>query len=71
VLPEYRGRGYVDEILAEVTRILAIEAGATAIHADTDLGNQPMAAAFERLGYRNFGRRLVLSASLAPEDTSG
>jgi ribosomal protein S18 acetylase RimI-like enzyme len=71
VLPEYRGHGYVDEILAEVTRILATEAGATAIHADTDLGNQPMAAAFERLGYRNFGRRLVLSAPPAPKDTSG
>jgi ribosomal protein S18 acetylase RimI-like enzyme len=71
VLPDHRGHGYVDEILAEVTRILATEAGATAIHADTDLGNQPMAAAFERLGYRNFGRRLVLSAPLPPKDTSG
>jgi RimJ/RimL family protein N-acetyltransferase len=62
VLPEHRGHGYVDEILAEITRILAAEAGATVIHADTDLDNRPMAAAFERAGYRNFGRRLVLSA---------
>jgi RimJ/RimL family protein N-acetyltransferase len=62
VLPEQRGHGYVDEILAEITRILAAEAGATIIHADTDLENRPMAAAFERAGYRNFGRRLVLSA---------
>ena len=62
VLPEQRGHGYVDEILAEITRILATEAGATVIHADTDLENRPMAAAFERAGYRNFGRRLVLSA---------
>jgi RimJ/RimL family protein N-acetyltransferase len=62
VLPEHRGRGYVDEILAEITRILAVEAGAAAIDADTDLGNLPMAAAFERAGYRNTGRRLVLSA---------
>ena len=62
VLPGQRGHGYVDEILAEITRILATEAGATVIHADTDLENRPMAAAFERAGYRNFGRRLVLSA---------
>jgi RimJ/RimL family protein N-acetyltransferase len=62
VLPEHRGHGYVDEILAEITRILAAEAGATVIHADTDLENRPMAAAFERAGYRTFGRRLVLSA---------
>jgi RimJ/RimL family protein N-acetyltransferase len=62
VLPEQRGHGYVDEILAEITRILVTEAGATVIHADTDLENHPMAAAFDRAGYRNFGRRLVLSA---------
>jgi RimJ/RimL family protein N-acetyltransferase len=62
VLPEHRGHGYVDEILAEITRILAVEAGATVIHADTDLTNRPMAAAFERAGYRCSGRRLVLSA---------
>jgi RimJ/RimL family protein N-acetyltransferase len=62
VLPEHRGHGYVDEILAEITRVLAAEADAAAIGADTDLGNLPMAAAFERAGYRNVGRRLVLSA---------
>ena len=62
VLPDQRGHGYVDEILAEITRILATEAGATVIHADTDLENRPMAAAFERAGYKNFGRRVVLSA---------
>jgi len=62
VVPGHRGHGYVDEILAEVTRILVAEAGATAIHADTDLENPPMAAAFERVGYRITGRRLVLSA---------
>jgi RimJ/RimL family protein N-acetyltransferase len=63
VLPEHRGHGYVDEILAEVTRTLTVQARASTIHADTDLGNQPMAASFERAGYRNFGRRLVLSAT--------
>jgi GNAT superfamily N-acetyltransferase len=62
VLPEHRGHGYIDDILAETTRILAAEADTEVIHADTDLANRPMAAAFERAGYRNFGRRVVLSA---------
>jgi len=62
VLPEHRGHGYADEILDEITRVLVAEAGATKIHADTDLANRPMAAAFARAGYVNIGRRLVLSA---------
>jgi RimJ/RimL family protein N-acetyltransferase len=62
VLPEHRGHGYADDIVAEITRVLVAEAGADIIHADTDLANRPMAAAFERAGYRNFARRLVLSA---------
>ena len=64
VLPGHRGRGYIDDILAEVTRILAAEAGAEVIHADTDVANTPMAAAFERAGYRHTARRVVLSAPL-------
>ncbi|PZT69026.1 GNAT family N-acetyltransferase [Streptomyces sp. SW4] len=62
VLPEHRGNGHVDDLLAETTRLLAEEAGAGLVRADTDLSNRPMAAAFERLGYRAFARRLVLSA---------
>jgi GNAT superfamily N-acetyltransferase len=62
VLPEHRGRGHADEILGEITRILAAEAAPERIRADTDLANRPMAAAFERVGYRNHARRLVLSA---------
>ena len=62
VVPEHRGHGYVDEILAAITRFLATEIDAQVIRADTDLVNRPMAAAFERAGYRNFARRLVLSA---------
>ena len=62
VLPEHRGHGYIDDILAETTRVLVAETGTEVIQADTDLANQPMAAAFERLGYVNFGRRVVLSA---------
>jgi RimJ/RimL family protein N-acetyltransferase len=66
VLPEHRGRGYIDEILAETTRVLVAEAGAGVIHADTDLANRPMAAAFERAGYVNTSRRVVLSAPIMP-----
>ncbi|MER6349224.1 GNAT family N-acetyltransferase [Streptomyces sp. NPDC001595] len=62
VLPEQRGQGYVDDLIAEITRLLAEEAGADVVRADTDLANGPTAAAFTRLGYRNFARRLVLSA---------
>ena len=61
VVPEMRGRGYVDDLLGEITRIL-IDAGAERIVADTDTTNVPMARAFERAGYRNFAIRLVLSA---------
>ncbi|KAA2264292.1 GNAT family N-acetyltransferase [Solihabitans fulvus] len=63
VLPEFRGRGYVDDLLGEITRSLA-EGGAERIAADTDTTNLPMAAAFERAGYRNFAVRLVLSESV-------
>jgi RimJ/RimL family protein N-acetyltransferase len=66
VLPEHRGDGYSGEILAEITRILAAEAGATAIRADTDLANRPMAAALTQAGYRTTGCRLVLSAAGSP-----
>jgi GNAT superfamily N-acetyltransferase len=62
VLPEHRGHGYAREILAEITRILVAEAGASLIEADTDLANRPMAAAFEQAGYRNSAFHLVLSA---------
>jgi RimJ/RimL family protein N-acetyltransferase len=50
VVPEHRGRGYVDEILAEGTRILAAQ-DVPRIRAATDLGNMPMVHAFARLGY--------------------
>ncbi|MCP2312493.1 GNAT family N-acetyltransferase [Kitasatospora paracochleata] len=63
VVPELRGRGLVDGLLAEITRSHA-ERGASRIGADTDLGNTPMAAAFERAGYRAHGVRLVLREPL-------
>ncbi|MEV0612301.1 GNAT family N-acetyltransferase [Nonomuraea sp. NPDC050404] len=61
VVPEQRGHGYADDLLAEITRFHAGR-GVRRIVADTDAGNVPMARAFERAGYRNFAIRLVLSA---------
>ncbi|WP_328329126.1 GNAT family N-acetyltransferase [Kribbella sp. NBC_00382] len=60
VLAEHRGNGYCDDLLAEITHLL-VETGADRIRADTDLTNKPMAASFERLGYRNHAVRMVAS----------
>ncbi|KQV24018.1 MULTISPECIES: GNAT family N-acetyltransferase [unclassified Kitasatospora] len=60
VVPKMRGRGYADELLGEITRFHAAR-GAERIGADTDRDNRPMAACFDRAGYRNFGVRLVLT----------
>ena len=60
VVPEQRGHGYVDDLLAEGTAVLAAE-GAEVIRADTDAGNAPMAASFARAGYRVVGRRIVMT----------
>ena len=56
VLPAHRGHGYIDELLAEGTRVLAGQDGVERIRAATDLGNVPMAKSFARLGYVNFER---------------
>ncbi|ADB34991.1 GCN5-related N-acetyltransferase [Kribbella flavida DSM 17836] len=60
VLAEHRGHRYSDDLLAEGTHVL-VGAGAERIRADTDLTNRPMAACFERLGYRNHAVRMVAS----------
>jgi GNAT superfamily N-acetyltransferase len=57
VLPEHRGNGYIDEIPAEGTRILAAR-DVPRIRAATDFGNTPMANSFRRLGYVNFERTI-------------
>ncbi|AWZ06219.1 MULTISPECIES: GNAT family N-acetyltransferase [unclassified Streptomyces] len=62
VVPEQRGRGLIDEILAEITRFHAAE-GAERITATTDTVNAPMAAAFTRAGYEITEIRLVLEPS--------
>ncbi|MEW1690037.1 GNAT family N-acetyltransferase [Streptomyces sp. NPDC091265] len=58
VLPAHRGHRYIDDLLAEGTRVLAGQEGVQRIRAATDLGNVPMAKSFERLGYVNFERAL-------------
>jgi hypothetical protein len=60
VLPEHRGNGYIDGILAEGTRVLA-EAGAPHIRASTDVGNVPMANAFARGRYTAFARLINMA----------
>jgi RimJ/RimL family protein N-acetyltransferase len=60
VLPTHRGNGYIDDILAEGTRILAKE-DVPRIRASTDLGNVPMANAFRHAGYTNFEREITMN----------
>jgi ribosomal protein S18 acetylase RimI-like enzyme len=60
VLPAHRGNGYIDDVLAEGTRILA-EQDVPRIRAATDLGNVPMANAFRRAQYVNFGREINMT----------
>jgi hypothetical protein len=62
VLPEHRGHGYIDDILAEGTRVLC-EQDAPRIRATTDVGNVPMAKAFQRAGYVNFEREINMTWS--------
>lgn len=60
VLPEHRGNGYIDDILAEGTRILTAQ-NVPRIRAATDLDNIPMANAFQRVGYVNFERTINMT----------
>jgi len=62
VLPAFRGKGYIDDILGEGTRILAAQ-GAPRIRASTDIANEPMARAFARAGYVTFERQLDMTWS--------
>lgn len=67
VLPEHRGNGYIDDILAEGTRILAAH-DVPRIRASTDLDNTPMASAFRRAGYIEFEREINMTWSRPPAD---
>jgi RimJ/RimL family protein N-acetyltransferase len=59
VVPSQRGNGYINEILAEGTRILAA-CNVPRIRASTDMGNVPMAKAFTRAGWVNFERSISM-----------
>jgi hypothetical protein len=54
--------GYIDDLLAEGTRVLC-EQDAPRIRATTDVGNVPMAKAFQRAGYVNFEREINMTWS--------
>jgi RimJ/RimL family protein N-acetyltransferase len=60
VVPAHRGHGYIADILAEGTRVLAAQ-DVPFIRASTDLGNVPMAAAFHRAGWRTTGHRIDMT----------
>ncbi|GAA4574155.1 GNAT family N-acetyltransferase [Planotetraspora kaengkrachanensis] len=62
VLPGHRGNGYIDDILAEGTRVLAVQ-DVPRIRAATDVGNVPMAKAFQRAGYVNYERQITMTWS--------
>ncbi len=70
VVPEKRGRSYVDDLLAAGTAILlaALAKGGSdkPLLADTDAADSPMAAAFDRTGWVRFARRREYAVGLAP-----
>lgn len=70
VVPTMRGRGYIDEILGEITRLHAADA-AELITATTDTTNTPTAAALERAGYTNTEIRLIFEAPRADGHPAG
>jgi RimJ/RimL family protein N-acetyltransferase len=60
VVPAHRGHGYVHELLAAGTSLLAAQ-NVPRIRAATDVGNAPMAAAFARAGYLTFQRQIDMT----------
>lgn len=66
VVPGHRGHGYIDELLAEGTRVLA-DLDVPRIRASTDVGNAPMANAFQRAGWVNFERAISMTWSSSIE----
>ena len=71
VVPEMRGLGYVDDLLAAGTATL-LEARARygnekPLRADTDVANAPMATAFERAGWTRFAGRREYSVDLTSD----
>ena len=60
VVPAHRGHGYIHDVLAVGTSLLAAQ-NVLRIRAATDVGNTPMAAAFARAGYVNFERQIDMT----------
>jgi RimJ/RimL family protein N-acetyltransferase len=60
VVPAHRGRGYIHDVLAAGTSLLAAQ-NVPRIRAATDVGNAPMAAAFARAGYVTFERQITMT----------
>ena len=60
VVPAHRGHGYINDVLAAGTSLLATQ-NVPRIRAATDVGNTPMAAAFARAGYVNFERQIDMT----------
>jgi RimJ/RimL family protein N-acetyltransferase len=71
VVPEMRGRGYVDDLLAAGTATLlearARDGNEMPLRVDTDVANAPMAAAFERAGWTRFAGRCEYGVDLTSE----
>lgn len=63
VVPEKRGKGYINTLLTLGTKIL-LDNGTTIIKADTDVNNIPMADAFIKAGYNQFATREEYSIEL-------
>lgn len=59
ILPEHRGHGYVNDLLAYITHFHVRE-GALCITGTTDAVNTPMALAFNRAGYQCTETRIEL-----------
>jgi RimJ/RimL family protein N-acetyltransferase len=60
VVPAHRGHGYIHDVLAAGTGLLAAQ-NVPRIRAATDVGNAPMAAAFARAGYVTFERQIDMT----------
>jgi RimJ/RimL family protein N-acetyltransferase len=60
VVPAHRGRGYIHDVLAIGTSVLAAQ-NAPRIRASTDVGNAPMAAAFALAGYVTYQRQIDMT----------
>lgn len=60
VVPTHRGHGYIHDLLAAGTSLLAAQ-NVPWIRASTDVGNTPMAAAFAQAGYTTFERQIDMT----------